>query len=608
MKKLYLSTLSLLMLGLLTTSCGSNSANPQPYLKDKVNLFYAYSHENLRADYDYFNKEAKYKNRGTTLKFNLLKGETDGAQLVMHATEDVASYNIEMVKPLTDNKGNVIDNSHVSFFAEWYQHVKTSIESTTIFKRGDYPDALIPLDAYRLHQKDFVKADRNQALYVNIETPRDIAAGTYNGLAKLTVDGMTYDIPLEATVHEVAIPEEVHFKGSFLIWYDQIPLGEKENTSNKLMDSYFDTVVSKRISPDQLPPYATSDPDYWANLIYEKVATNPKITRSRFPVAYTNYSEANIRKYLEALADKQDSLIESGDKTTDMFKKMYFYIVDEPVAGDFDHLREVDSTIYKVKKDYAERFAKYPELVNSIMHINNCVTTPFNDKIVATETTGGVQTWCPQFDNFHSQANRDIYKERQESTLREGGEDVWWYGCLSPKGYYPSYHLDATSVYQKVLPLMQYAYGIDTMIYWNVCYYSQYESSGTQSVRDVWYDPITWAGCAGDGCLLYPGYDYDLDHPISTLRFENILQGNESYEYLYMLNEYVEEYNEQFTPATPYELNTLLQKQYSKLFDGVQPKHDTDLVVTFNENALTALDKFNKSLEEGMDFLLSLGD
>lgn len=596
--------LSLGMLSILLTSC--NGGNAKPYLKDKVDLFYAYSHENLRSDYDYYNSDEKYKNRGTTLKFNLIKGETDGAQLIMHARENISSYNLEMVQPLTNEKGNTIDNSHVTFFAEWYQYVKTSVESITIFKRGYYPDALIPLDAYISHKKDFVAANKNQAIYVNLETPADAATGNYKGLAKLTVDGMSYDIPLEATVHNVTMPEEVHFQGSFLIWYDQIPLGEKENTTNEVMDNYFNTVVSKRISPDQLPPYATTDVDYWADQIYERVASNPKITRSRFPVAYTNYSEANIRKYMEALADKQEELLLEGN-TTDMFKKMYFYIVDEPSSGDFDHLRDVDSTIYKVKKEYAQRFSSYPELYNSIIHINNCVTSPFIDAIVATESKGGVQTWCPQFDNFHSQANRDIYKSRQESNLREGGEQVWWYGCLSPKGYYPSFHLDATSVYQKVLPIMQFTYNIQTMIYWNVCYYSKYEASGTQSSRDIWYDPITWAGCAGDGYLLYPGYDYDLKNPISTLRFENILQGNESYEYMYMLDEFVKKYNETHAPALPYDTNELMKAQCAKIFDGVQPKHDSDLIVTFTENLLTALDKFNNSLDEGMDYLLSLG-
>lgn len=606
MRKNATKLISLGLLTLVVTSCSSGNGNPDPYLIDKVDLFSAYAHENLRSDFDYFNSSDSYKNRGTTLKFNLLKGETDGAQLIMHARENISSFNLEMVNPLTNKNGDVIANTNVTFFAEWYQHVKTSIEPVSIFKRGNYPDALIPLDAYIAHQKDYVKANANQGIYVNLETPRDAASGVYSGLAKLTVDGISYDIPLEATVHSLAIPEEVHFEGSFLIWYDQIPLGEKENTTNEVMDNYFNTVVSKRISPDQLPPYATADANTWAEQIYTKVATNPKITRSRFPVTYTNYSEDNIRKYFKALAKKQDELLAKGD-ATDMFKKMYFYIVDEPSSGDFNHLRDVDSTIYKVKKEYAAKYTSYPALYNSIIHINNCVTSPFNPAIVADETTGGVQTWCPQFDNFHSEANRQMYKERQESNLREGGEQVWWYGCLSPRGYYPSYHLDATSIYQKVLPLMQYAYNIQTMIYWNVCYYSKYEASGTQSARDVWYDPITWAGCAGDGSLLYPGYDYDLKNPISTLRFENILQGNESYEYLYMLNEFVNKYNLAHPELPPYEINKLLTKQYASIFEGVQPKQNNDAVVVFTEKLLTALDKFNNSLDEGMDYLLSLG-
>ena len=166
---------SLLMISVFaisTSACGAQDVDPQKDDSDKVQYFYAYSHENLRADYDYYNssktEDQKYKSRGSTLYFNCLKNENDGAQLILHAVDNVASFDFVVNDDFKDQQGNTISKENISVYGEWYQNVRNSVESASIFKRGYYPDALIPFENFKMRVRNYIDGGRNQGIYVNV--------------------------------------------------------------------------------------------------------------------------------------------------------------------------------------------------------------------------------------------------------------------------------------------------------------------------------------------------------------------------------------------------------------------------------------------------------
>lgn len=609
MKKLCKSLLICSVFCLTTAGCGTQpTPDPKPILLDKVELFYAYSHENLQADINYLDKDSSdttYIDRDYTLRYDCLRNEFEGMQLIMHAIDHVASFDFSLKDDLKSESGNILGKENFEVLAEYYQYISASNEKAW----GYFPDALIPLSNYKFRMKDYIDAGHNQGIYLNLFVPKDTVSDLYVGEGLLTVDGKDYDIPIEVNVRKDTLTDDNHLNRCILIWYDQIPLGEKENTSTELEQKYYDTVVTKRLSPDSLPPSKEVTPEIFANAFVE-IAKNNKIASYRFPVEAGNYSKKRVEDYMQALVDKNLELRRQGDTTTDLFKKLLFYVDDEPSSSleVRQRVRAHDKEMYEIKKDKAEQLNAYPDLKNSLLHINNLVTTPFTEDLIATEEVGGVQTWAPQFDNFQTEEQRAVYKARQQSTDRSCGENVWWYGCISPKGNYPSFHLNAPTLYARTIPYMEYNYGIEGMVYWNVCYYSKYDK-GLAVPRDIWSDPITWENCAGDGLLFYPGYEYNIDHPITTLRMENILAGNEEYEYLYALNGYVDKYNRAFSQNK--NLNEMLKKEYAKLFKGVQPIRKTysDQVNIINLKTilLNALDKFTVSLIDGINYLEGLG-
>ena len=291
-----------------------------------------------------------------------------------------------------------------------------------------------------------------------------------------------------------------------------------------------------------------------------------------------------------------------GDNTTDLFKKLYFYIDDEPSAASYDLVKFHDKTIFDVKKALAPQLSAYPDLYESFTHIKNIVTTPYNDQLVATNDEGGVQTWCPQFQNFQTKAQRELYKQRQASSDRDFGENVWFYGCMDPKGAYPSYHLDAPLIKARIIPYLEYNYGIEGQVYWNICYFSKYTKGFTTSI-DIWNDPITWSNCAGDGQLVYPGVTYGIDGPITTLRMESILASNEEYEYQWLIEQKVNEYNTQ--KGTSYNVRELLQKYYKRLYKNVIAYDSDEEFDAVRLELLDVLETLNHDLDAGMAKLLA---
>ena len=75
------------------------------------------------------------------------------------------------------------------------------------------------------------------------------------------------------------------------------------------------------------------------------------------------------------------------------------------------------------------------------------------------------------------------------------------------------------------------------MLYWDVVHWQ--ELPDCDPFKGLQYGSFG----SGEGILLYPGYNYGVKTPISSIRLENIFQGQEDYEYLYLLDQRLSDYN-----------------------------------------------------------------
>ena len=547
-KRIYVSLL------LIASCTGLTSCFLSKKKTSDVDMFYAYSTENLLKDWDYLKKEGEdefetefileqneqFFERDHTLRYHLMQGENDGMQLIVHPHKYIDTFDF-VLPSIKNENGDEISSDNFSVAAVWYQVVTYSLETEAM--AGFYPDALIPLENYKWRRMDHIEKDMNQSFYINFKSTYDMKPGTYKGTGKVILDGEKYDVPFEVKIYDVKMSEVAHWKTSYLIWYEEIVNGERENANNDLYLDYYNFIVNHRMSPDGFPDFMEENPKEFADYYYEIVANNPMISSYRLPMFTTNYNIPRLRNILQALIDKNLEVRKAGDITCNFFDKLYFYVDDEPPAANYDLLRMHDKEFYELKKEMMVQLSEYPDLEDSFFHMENLVTLHFNELLIPTEEHGGIQTWCPQYQHFNTPEQRANYKARQNSTDRSCGENVWWYGCMDPASPYPSNHLDAKLILGRCLTWMQFDYGVEGNIYWNVCYYSK-QGVNVKTGRDIWNDPMTWINCAGDGALVYPGIDYGIKGPIATLRLESIQACSEDYEYLYFIQEKVNEYNQ----------------------------------------------------------------
>lgn len=556
----------------------------------QAKIWSAYNTENLMQD------NAYSLERNATLSFDGIKGEKESAQLMITANEKISSFSFLMGK-LSDGKGHSLLAKYFDIYAEWYVANDVSNESDAYL--GNYPDALIPMSAYIAKKQNFIAKGMNQGIWVVANIPADAVAGSYTGTGTLTLDGTTYDIPLSMQIRAVSMPEEVHAQSAFLIWYNQIGKGEGEdNVTDAMKKAYFNTLVDHRLMPDRLPNDDGSDS--WLEDYVDLVASNPAVNSYRLNVPNNKTDATSVTTLLTKMIERNIYLREHGDSTTDLFKKAYFYVNDEPTGETYADVRNNDLIFTNAKKTLAPKLAAYPDLQKSLLSIKNIVTAPYNESLVGSDSVGGVQTWCPQFSEFNSAALRSTYASRQvkSNTGRAYGENVWWYGCITPASPFPSYHTDANLINSRLLSWMQYDYGVEGNLYWDVCYYQKYQSSGQTVDRDVWTDANSYEDCCGDGQLLYPGSTYGLTKPISTLRLESIRESNEDYEYFYLFDQYVQSYNA--AQGTSLKSVDLLQRYYQGLFTDMKPKNAPELFASQRASLLSMLEKMGADLNSAI--------
>ena len=199
------------------------------------------------------------------------------------------------------------------------------------------------------------------------------------------------------------------------------------------------------------------------------------------------------------------------------------------------------------------------------MRLPHVITTAYNPEMVGSDTVGGVQTWCPQYQHWHTESQRQEYYDRMETEDRVGGEEAWWYGCNNPKAPYPTYHLDDDLIGTRVLSWMHFDYDVQGDLYYCVNMVSHTDQA--QPWKELYYDDA-----ANDGRMIYPGSEFGIFGPVSTLRMESIFQGREDYECLWQIEQAIIAYND--ANGTDHNPEELMSWLYEGLYEGVIPERD----------------------------------
>jgi hypothetical protein len=227
---------------------------------------------------------------------------------------------------------------------------------------------------------------------------------------------------------------------------------------------------------------------------------------SAFCLSYAAFSSGSPderRKHNAEVVAKIKSLYDRA-KARGWIDRAYVYCHDEIGKEQFSFAHEL----------YGQLKRSMPDL--------RLMQTFYKDEPIAA--LGDVlDIWAP---------NTGRYRQAEFQAQQAKGKVVWWYVCCGPGKPFANLMIEWPAVDHRMLLWQNWKCHVTGFLYWGLNVWRD-NMAGEKRWPAAKWNPATWrneAGKAhnGDGQLLYPGPDRK---PLSSVRFENLRDGIEDYEY-----------------------------------------------------------------------------
>lgn len=523
-----------------------------------------------------------YAQLEASINIQMMKDETEGAQLIVTAEKDIGSYMLT-ASALSDGKGHTIPAEDISIYHQKYITVtRRSDVLNTDFQAGDYiPDMLLPIDIAKEYGENTIAEGDNQGITVEVTTTSDTEPGTYTGTFVLDLDGEKQNIPVTVEVWNIEYEGRRTFQSSFLLYRNSLIAGEYE-ASDELVDRYVDFLLDYNVNTyvikDSYPvdEFVAEAQRLFANDNYNSICIPVGLSTS---YTATSAMADQIVNYIVAIAE-----VSTPEKPYLEYLYLYPSALDEAdmhgidaaverifsVDGEWDKTLARAFTAVQATEAYksfsAEFRAQVDEAVENIPAI--FTNTTFRGDWAASLNA----VFCPYLSVLGDDGQLQQY---QDGAAANGIEDLWAYTCVGPNYPNPTFHIDDYNLGTRVTGWMAKKFGVNGYLYWAV---NMYQAINEDAWRDVdVYETAERAGyCAGDGFLLYPGAYYGSEYPFASTRLAAWRDAMDDYDmlcvYEQLLNEKAADYGIEI------DFNDYVNDLYDSLFAGTSYYTDDALV------------------------------
>ena len=364
-----------------------------------------------------------------------------------------------------------------------------------------------------------VPPSSNQALWIEIYTGRDRAAGTYEGTIEVTADGRTLRIPVALELFDFALPDENSLNAMVYFERDQPAryMGRRfdeefhrfaHRNRIELVHAYDEAGVR-----EALPRFTGAA--FTAANRYE--GPGERVGNRLAPATfYGPGKEFDDRASAWARSDTWITFLEKAVPGAITF----VYLPDEPGPAQYSRIRAL-----------AENLHANPGPGRRLR--------TFATKEFVPELDGVVDIWCAPPQHY------DIARARAE---RAKGRDYWTYNGSRP--HLGIFTIDAPAADARSVAWAAFKESISTFFYWHGVHWFHNSQKQGNRQQNTWADPITFdnrgqpgreggAFAYGDGVLIYPGLevlhpeeDRAIAGPISTVQLANYRRGLQDHLYL----------------------------------------------------------------------------
>lgn len=183
----------------------------------------------------------------------------------------------------------------------------------------------------------------------------------------------------------------------------------------------------------------------------------------------------------------------------------------------------------------------------------------------------GPDIWC---------SITDAYDHARAEERRKHGEKFWWYVCTGPKAPYAGLFIDHPAPEMRIWLWQTFQRNIEGILVWETTYWTSSAAyPDMKHPQNPYTDPMSWtSGYStpdgdrrpwgnGDGRFIYPplaAADGNttapiLDGPVDSIRWEQLRDGIEDYEYLSILRRRLAERRQKLPTETYERLSSLLE-------------------------------------------------
>jgi len=454
-----------------------------------------------------------------------IRNEYLSAQCVIKADEDIQRLAIS-VSPLTNTEQS---GSLPSQIVQWNFVGSVSIEENTPkLRKGDlirlaparFPDYLAE------DKETSVAKGKHRAIYLTVKIPKNTKAGAYEGAITAQTEKGDKSLPIHLTVYPLTLPDERHLMVTE--WYSTGNFKKFHDVDSSDSERFYDMlkVYAENMAEHRQNVFSVS-----VDLIAGKKGSDGKVTFdfSRFDKWADVFWSTNrmdlletgfVARFGEEGWSSREIILrdfriydESANRTTTTPGKEFLPIFLPALEN---HLREkgwLEKTVFHIADEPSNHNVTSWTEASEFVHRH----APSLKRIDAIETTHFFDTleiWVPKLD--HLATWYDAYR-----TAQAQGYELWFYTVgIFQGGSLPNKTVDVPLIESRILHWLNYRYGLKGYLHW-----------GFNAWTD---DPFEAPGeHRGDGWHVYP----KKDGLINSLRWEQMRNGIQDYEYLWMLED-----------------------------------------------------------------------
>ena len=398
---------------------------------------------------------------------------------------------------------------------------------------GSYPDPLFPLG-----ENITLEASRTQTVWLSVYAPEETRPGIYRGMVQIDAGKQKLSLHFHVEVFAAAVPREQKLWVTNWLWFEHERMAKHYPQLKSDPDRYWKILENIGLTMA----------DYKQNVVFVPVRT---LAKPQLADGAVRYDFGLIDRWIE-IFDKAGMarLIEGGHLSgrlgggydspyvipTDLVENGKIVSKDLPADDpraeqnlrEFlrqlrNHLKEKGWLSRYIQHIHDEPHGTEMPIYRRVVHIvsTELPGVPTLDAISLQEDIPAQEettVWVPKLGTFDDRLDAI-------AAHKAGGGQSWYYICLDPRGKYLNRFIDFPSLKVRLLPWVNYRYGLTGYLHWGGNFWTD---RPFENVQPDWGGGITLP--AGDNAIVYP--DPKHEGVFVSVRLEVMREGIEDYELL----------------------------------------------------------------------------